>query len=94
MFIGVLEVELRLFEVRSLKEKRSVLKSLLLRLKNRFNVTVCESAYNDHHTKSEIGIATVSNERKHVESMLQAVIDFIDEDGRLEITRIQREVIS
>lgn len=94
MFIGVLELELRLFEVYSLKEKRSILKSLLTRLKNKFNVTVCESSYNDYHQKTEIGIVTVSNDIRHIDSMLEAIIDFVDGDNRLEITQIRREVLS
>ncbi len=94
MQIGILEIRLKLYEVYSLKEKRQILKSLLQKLKNRFNVSVCESGYNDSLLWARIGIVTTSNEKRHVDSMLDHIIEFVDTEHRTEIIEIQREVIS
>ena len=47
MKIGILEITLLLYEVNSLKEKRIILKSLIQKLKNRYNISISEISYND-----------------------------------------------
>ena len=47
MIVGVCTIELRLREAHSLKEKRQVLKSIITRVKNNFNVAIAEVDYQD-----------------------------------------------
>jgi uncharacterized protein YlxP (DUF503 family) len=47
MIVGLLTLELYLFEAQSLKEKRIIIKSLKDRIKNKFNVSVAEVDAND-----------------------------------------------
>ena len=76
--IGVCRVDLRLPENHSLKGKRQVLKSLIARIHNRFNVAAAEVG--DHHDSwqiASIGVACVSNDDRHADEVLASVIAFI-----------------
>ncbi len=77
MTVGVCRVSLRLPENHSLKGKRRVLKSLLARLHNRFNVSAAEVDDHDSWQMVSLGISCVSNEEKHADQVLASVIAFI-----------------
>lgn len=76
-----------LFDSHSLKEKRRVVKSLVERTKNRFNVAVAEVGDNDVHDRAVIGLVTVANDGPFVNSVLDQARDQIADDaiGRAEI---------
>lgn len=93
MKIGILEITLLLYEVNSLKEKRIILKSLIQKLKNRYNISISEISYNDVWRNAKIGIASVSNDYAHLDSTLDHILDYIDADGRVEMIDVKREVI-
>ncbi len=76
--IGYLEVELHIPHSRSLKEKRSVVKKVVERLRGKFNVSVSEIGSLDSWQTSVIGIVVVSNSSKVVDSTLEKVVSFID----------------
>lgn len=92
MVVGVLTLELFLGEASTLKEKRRVLKSLLEKMKSRFNVAVAEVDRQDQHKFSTVGISCVSNSTAHVHSMLQAVVRFVEEQGTVQILEVKTEV--
>ena len=77
--IGFLEVHLRIPEAHSLKEKRKVVKRVVERLKNKFNVSVSEIGDQDKWQSSIIGVVTVGSSRKIVDATLEKVIVFIEE---------------
>lgn len=93
MIIGVLTVELFLGEANSLKEKRRVLKSVIDRIKARFNVSVAEVGEQDTWQRSVIGIAFVSCEQAHVHKVLAAVVRFIEAQGTILIVNCQTELL-
>jgi len=93
MIVGSCEIELLIYEANSLKEKRHVIKSIMERIKSRFNVSVAEVGYNDLWNRSVMGIAVVSNEKSLCESMILKIIDFIDNDERVEIIGHIMEVL-
>ena len=78
MVIGVRSFELHLAGAHSLKDKRSVIKSLKDRLHNEFNVSVAETARHDVWQSAELTVCVVSAERRHAESVLESVDRFID----------------
>jgi uncharacterized protein YlxP (DUF503 family) len=80
--------------VHSLKEKRSIVKSLVERLKSRFNVSAAEVDKHDIRTAGVIGIAIVSNDSVFLDQSLETVIKFIHNDSRFYVTDIQREIFS
>ncbi len=92
MIVGTCEIELIIYEANSLKEKRHVIKSIIERIKSRFNASAAEIDYNDLWNRSVIGIAVVSNKKSLCESMIIKIIDFIDNDERVEIINHYVEV--
>jgi uncharacterized protein YlxP (DUF503 family) len=76
--IGVRSFELHLAGAHSLKDKRSVIKSLKDRLHNEFNVSVAETGRHDLWQSAEITVCLVSTDRRHAESILESVDRFVD----------------
>ena len=93
MIIGTCEIEIIIYEANSLKEKRHVIKSIIERIKARFNASVAEVDYNDLWNRSVIGVAVVSNKKTLCEEMISKIIDFIDNDERVEIINHVTEVM-
>ncbi len=85
MTVGVLIIEIMIHSSTSLKEKRMVLNSVRDKLKRKFNVSVAELDFQDKWQRSQLGIATISNEYSHAEDSLQKVFRFLDEFDEYEI---------
>ncbi|MGQ9531969.1 MAG: DUF503 domain-containing protein [Desulfotomaculales bacterium] len=85
MVVGVLTLELLLPEANSLKEKRRVLKSLLDKLRARFNVAAAEVDRQDVWRRATVGLALVSNSRSHAQDTLAALVKFVEQADRVEI---------
>lgn len=86
-----LKVTLRASWVHSLKEKRMVVKSIVQRLKNKFNVSVGEVGKQDIHQIIVIGISAVCGDQKQVDSTLENLIDFVEENTDAEIINIESD---
>jgi uncharacterized protein len=69
----------------SLKEKRSVVKSVKDRLHNQYNVSVAETAHQDAHQKLELSACVVSGDRAHANSVLNSLDKFLEGEARLRI---------
>ena len=78
MNIGVCKVTLRIPESRSLKGKRSVLRSLCQRVRSRFGVSIAEVERNEAWQIAALGIACVSNSARHADETLNNVVDYIE----------------
>ncbi len=91
MVVGICEIECIIFECNSLKEKRHVIKSIIQRLQSRFNISIAEVGENDKWQRSIIGFSVVSNSNKQIESVISSVINFIDNDERIEIIYINTD---
>jgi hypothetical protein len=72
MIIGVRTWELHLPATHSLKDKRSVLRSLKDRLHNEFNLSVAETAHHDVWRRAELAACVVATDRRQAESVLEA----------------------
>lgn len=77
MHVGTCVVRMRLPENQSLKGKRQVLKSLVARLHNRFNVSAAEIGDQDSWQAVSLGISCVSNDQRHADEVLAHVVAFI-----------------
>lgn len=93
MIVGICVVKLRIFEANSLKEKRQVIKSLMGRLKSRFNISTAEVGLNDSWKTSEIGFTLITNSSAHASEIISKVINFIDGDNRVEIIEQNTEIL-
>ena len=86
-----IKIKLRASWVHSLKEKRMVVKSIVQRLKNKFNVSVGEVHEQDIHQIIVIGISAVCGDQKQVDSTLENLIDFVEENTDAEIINIESD---
>ncbi len=93
MIIGVLTVELFLGEASSLKDKRKIIKSMVDRIRARFNVSVAEVGDQDIWQRSTIGISFVSCGQAHVHKVFAAIIRFIEACGDVLITDYRTEIL-
>lgn len=78
MVIGSLELELFISHAQSLKEKRSVVRRIVDRVRNKFNVSVAEVDCLDLHQRAVIGVVAVSNDQKFTNSVLNQVHRFVE----------------
>ena len=88
MIIGTLTVPVHLHGLGSIKDKRKIVKSLIERLKSRFNASVSEIEALDNKRLAVIGIAVVSNEGRFVEEQMDTIVQFIQQDGRFDDTSV------
>jgi uncharacterized protein YlxP (DUF503 family) len=94
MIVGVMTAQLHLQGISSLKQKRSIVKSVIGRLKSRFNVSVAEVDHHDNKTSAIIAAAIVSNDTAFTDSQLDAVVSFMNKDGRFYLGQIKRETFT
>lgn len=93
MVIGVCKIVLSIDEAFSLKDKRQIVRSIIERLKARFNASVAEVDMNDKWQLAVIGVSCVSNEAAHADSMLSNIVNFIENDGRAVLMDYSTETI-
>lgn len=79
--------------VHSLKEKRSEVKSLVSKLRNRFNISVCEAATQDIHQTITIGIAALAMQNAAASQISQSILRFIEQHTDAEIIQIDTELL-
>jgi len=84
VIVGMLLLQLRIPGNQSLKGKRQVIKSVIARVHNRYNVSAAEVENNDVWQTASLGVTCVSNSARHAEDILRNVVAFIEAD-RLDI---------
>lgn len=82
MVVAVIGWELQIYEARSLKQKRAVVKSLKDRLRDRLNVSVAETAHHDLWQRAEITACVVATDRRHAESVLDRADRLVESEAR------------
>lgn len=87
MWIGWVEFDILLGDVRSLKEKRSLVRPIVAELQRRFAVSAAETGWLDLHRRAGIGIAMVAADRAHV-------VEVLDSAERLVAARPEIELLS
>ena len=91
MNVGVCKISLRLPENSSLKGKRQVLKSIIARVQNKFNVSVAEVDNHDRWQLATIGVCCVSNDNRYTNEVLSRVVDFVI-NSRFEVEILDYEI--
>ncbi len=94
MVIGLLTAQLCMQGITSLKEKRSIVKGLIGRLKSRFNISISEVDHNDNKNSAVVAVAIVSNGSRFTNQQLDAIINFMRKDGRFYLGEIERETFN
>lgn len=78
MTVGAALVELHVHDSHSLKEKRGVVRSIVSRVRGRFNVSISEVGGQDTWQRAQLGIAATGLDRVRVRRTLTAVVEFIE----------------
>ena len=91
MNIGVCRISLRLPENLSLKGKRRVLKSIITRVRSKFNVSMAEVDDHELWQLTALGICCVSNNKRYTNEVLSKVVDFIV-NGRFDVEILDYEI--
>jgi uncharacterized protein YlxP (DUF503 family) len=79
MVIGVCEITLHLPDSHSLKEKRQIIKSIIARVRNQFEIAIAEVDENDRWQIAVLGVSCVSNSSQVASELLERVRRFIEE---------------
>jgi len=91
--VGLLTIELYVPDAMSLKDKRSVVSSLLERLSNRFNVAVAEIDALDNHRLAILAVTTVANDLQHVTRVLDTALRYVEGEPRAVLQSTQVEYL-
>lgn len=78
MVVGIARLALHFPQSRSLKAKRKGLRSIIDRLRAKFNVAVAEVDTQDNWQRGTVGVAALGNDAVHVRRMLDTIIAFVD----------------
>ena len=92
MVVGTLCLTLRLEGCRSLKDKRQILRSLMDRARREFCVAIAEVGDHDLWGNAVVGVACVSTDAAHAESILQHVVDSFDSSPLIEVEAAVKEI--
>ncbi|MGD2109703.1 MAG: DUF503 domain-containing protein [Phycisphaerae bacterium] len=93
MIVGVLTIDLAIFDAQSLKDKRRVVSSLKEKLGNRFNVSVAELESHDNPKQSQLGIALISKDSRPVHARMDKIVDFVRAFRGLSLVDYRRELL-
>lgn len=94
MVVGCGTITFRLSDCHSLKEKRKIIKSIIARVRSRFNVAMAEVALNDVHQRAILGVAVVGNAQNTINSALDNIIEFIENMHLAEIIDTDMEIMA
>ena len=94
MDILVMKIRLRAVWVHSLKEKRMVVKSIVHKLQNKFNISVAEVEDQDIHQSIVIGISAVCGSAAQCDSTMENILSFVEENTEAEMVHIEHEIIN
>lgn len=93
MVVGCARIRLRLFEVHSLKAKRSIVRATVARIQNQFQAAAAETGLNDSHEWAEIGFAVVGNDAALINSRVDKIFNYVDAMGLAMIADTNMEII-
>lgn len=93
MVVGIVRIGLHICDCQSLKEKRSVMKSLTQRLRNKFNAAIAEIDNQDLWQTGSIGAAVIGGSTAHANSQLQSIVAFVEKQPMVLITTIETETL-
>lgn len=89
MIVEANKISIRIFDSFSLKDKRSIIKSIIKKTHNKFNVSISEVEYHDTLNKSALGVAIVSNSNTLNEQIFNKIIQFIEDNYEVEVISIE-----
>ena len=93
MVIGVGVMIFRLHDCRSLKSKRSVVKTMIKQIRNHFNASVAEVGANDVYERAHVGFTLAGSDHKVINAKVDKLLNFAEELGLAETIDTEIEII-
>jgi uncharacterized protein len=93
MFVGSTSFDLLLGDVRSLKQKRSLVRPLVAELRRRFDVRAAEAGHLDLHRRALVGVAVVAPDRAHCVDVLDACERLVAGRPEMDLLSTRRQVV-
>ena len=93
LFTGALALDVLLGDVRSLKQKRSVVRPILAELKGKHDVSAAEAGHLDLHRRALIGVAVVAADAQHVQQVLDACERLVASRPEVEVLSAHRQLM-
>lgn len=93
MVVGIGVLTFRLHDCHSLKGKRRIVKSLIARVQNRFNVSIAETGANDLHQRAEVGFSLVGNDAAVVNAKMDKIFNLADRFSAAEMIDSEMEIL-
>ncbi|HPC36192.1 MAG TPA: DUF503 domain-containing protein [Candidatus Marinimicrobia bacterium] len=93
MTIGLLQIDLRLNNTHSLKDKRSIINHIKNQVKSKFNVSIAEIEPNDRYGRCLLGVTTISNNQEIVHQTLNSVEHLIENFAEIQIVGRKMEML-
>ncbi len=85
VFVGLSTIDIIIPDSHSLKDKRRVVRSLLDRIRSRFNVSACEADNLDNWQRATLAFTCVANEENFVHECLMHIANLVEGDGRVTV---------
>jgi uncharacterized protein len=92
VYVGSLTLDLLLGDVRSLKQKRSVVRPVVAEIRRAFEVAVAETGHLDLHRRAEIGVAVVGSDAGHCREVLGSCERLVAHRPELEVLATRTRV--
>ena len=93
MIVGAAIVEIRIHESHSLKQKRGVVRSIMRRVSNRYNLSIAEVGGQDTWQRAELGLCCAGADRQRVRAQIEGAVAFIEELHLAEVVAVDIEVL-
>ncbi len=94
MFVGVLRFSLDVVGARSLKDKRSVVRSLKERIQSRLKVSIAEIGVLDDPRRATMGVSVVSNSSTVCDQVMSSVMSIASTVPDALLTDRATEIVS
>lgn len=94
MFTGMLSLEILLGDVRSLKQKRAVVRPIIAEIQRRYSVSVAEVGQQDLHRRAEIGVAVVAGEAGQCHRLLDAIERSVADRPEVDLLSARRRLFA
>lgn len=91
--VGTLSVNLYCKNARSLKDKRQIIKSVIAKLKNNYNISIKEIDNEDKWQLSSLGLAVVDKNEFMVHNTIENIIKFLHTSEKLEVLDYYKEIL-
>lgn len=90
--VVVIRLDFLLSRSRSLKDKRSVVRSFMEKARNRFFLCVTESGKNDSFSEASLTLAGLSRNGEEARKAMRAAVEFLEDNYPVQVTGVVEEV--